>query len=279
MFVVVDRFSKYAVFIVAPYTCPVDVVMELFFKNVVKYFGLPSDIISARDTWFTGRFWTVLFGLMGSELKFSTANHPHMDGHTEMMNQLLEDYLRLYVTTSQKNWLELLDIAQFSYNLHRSSATGFSPFELAIGQQPLTPQEVVLQKTGGKCHAAYCFAKGKQELIEEAQDNLAKAHRKMKKYANQHRRSLEFQLGHQVLLKLTSQIWKKINSKTVCHGLVPKYDGPFEVIKRVGNVAYGLKFPDMLKVHPTFHVNYLKPYFQDTVDSSRQQRKCAPPVI
>lgn len=155
-------------FIVAPHTCPVDVVVELFFKNVVKYFGLPSDIINARDTWFTGRFWTVLFGLIGSELKFSTANHPHMDRHTKRMNQLLEDYLRLYVTTSQKNWLELLDAAQFSYNLHRSSATCFSPFELAIGQQLLTPQEVALQKTGGKYLAMYCFAKEKQELIEEA---------------------------------------------------------------------------------------------------------------
>ena len=74
--VVVDRFSKYAVFMAAPNACPADVATELFYKYVVKYFGLPEDIISDRDTHFTGTFWTVLFNLMGSELKFSTANHP-----------------------------------------------------------------------------------------------------------------------------------------------------------------------------------------------------------
>ena len=38
------------------------------------------------------------------------------------------------MTTSQKNWLELLDSAQFAYTLHKSSSTRMSPFELAMGQ-------------------------------------------------------------------------------------------------------------------------------------------------
>lgn len=279
IFVVVDRFSKYAIFIAAPHACPAEVAAGLFHKFVVKYFGLPEDIVSDRDTRFTGRFWTVLFGLMGSELKFSTANHPQTDGQTERMNQLLEEYLRHYVTASQKNWLELLDTAQFSYNLHRSSATGMSPFELATGQQPRTPQEVAVQRTGGRCPAAYRYARSMQEMVEEAQDSLAKAARRMKKYADKGRRPLEFQVGDKVLLKLTPQIWKKISSKTVHRGLIQKYDGPFEIVKKVGNVAYRLQLPDRLKVHPTFHVSFLKPFHEDTADTSRQQAKRAPPVI
>lgn len=74
--VVVDRFSKYAVFMPAPHACPADKVAELFFRHVVKYFGVPEDIINDRDTRFTGRFWTVLFNPMGMDLKFSIANHP-----------------------------------------------------------------------------------------------------------------------------------------------------------------------------------------------------------
>ncbi|KAK6118462.1 hypothetical protein DH2020_047794 [Rehmannia glutinosa] len=39
----------------------------------------------------------------------------------------------------------------------------------------------------------------------------------------------------------------------VHRGLVPKYDSPFEVLKKVGKVAYRLKLSDRLKIHPTFH--------------------------
>ena len=56
----------------------------------------------------------------------------------------------------------------------------------------------------------------------------------MKKYADHDRRPLEFQVEDKVLLKLTLQIWKKISNKTRQKGLISKYDGPFEVIKRVG---------------------------------------------
>lgn len=277
--VVVDRFSKYAVFIPAPHECNAEVAADLFYKFVVKYFGVPEDIVSDRDTRFTGRFWTVLFNLMGSELKFSTANHPQTDGQTERVNALLEEYLRHYVTASQKNWVGLLDSAQFCYNLHKTSATGLSPFELATGQQPLTPHEVARTRTGGRCPAAYRFAREKQELLLEARDSLSKAAKRMKKYADQGRRSLEFQVGDKVLLKLTPQIWKKINAKTRHRGLIPRYDGPFDIVKKVGNVAYRLKLPDRLKVHPTFHVSFLKPFHEDLVNVGRKQAKRAPPVI
>ena len=46
VFVVVDRYSKYAVFMAAPSTCTAKVAADLFYKNVVKYFGLPEDIVN-----------------------------------------------------------------------------------------------------------------------------------------------------------------------------------------------------------------------------------------
>ena len=141
VFVVVDRFSKYVVFIPASDACPEEKAAKLFFNNVVKHFRLPRDIVSDRDARFTGRFWVELFKLLGSELKFSTANHPQTDGQTERINALLKEYLMHYVTATQKNWVDLLDTAQLCYNLQRSSTTGMSPFELAIGVQPRVPLE------------------------------------------------------------------------------------------------------------------------------------------
>ena len=97
VFVVVNQFSKYAVFMAALSTCTAEVVANMFYKNVVKYFSLPEDIVSDRDSRFTSQFWTVLFWLLGSLLKFSTTNHPQTDGQIKRINAMLEDYLRHYV--------------------------------------------------------------------------------------------------------------------------------------------------------------------------------------
>lgn len=95
-------------------------------------------------------------------------------------------------------------------------------------------------------------------MLDDARESLEKAQRRMSKCANRSRRDVEYVVGDKVLLKLTPQIWKTISSKTVHRGLIPKYDGPFEIVKKVGRVAYRLKLPDRLKVHPTFHVSYLE---------------------
>ncbi|KAL0368711.1 UNVERIFIED_CONTAM: Transposon Tf2-11 polyprotein [Sesamum calycinum] len=52
--VVVDRLSKYATFIAAPKHVTAEGTAHLFFKHVVKYWGLPKDIVSDRDSRFTG---------------------------------------------------------------------------------------------------------------------------------------------------------------------------------------------------------------------------------
>ncbi|KAL0461931.1 UNVERIFIED_CONTAM: hypothetical protein Slati_0080700 [Sesamum latifolium] len=124
-----------------------------------------------------------------------------------------------------------------------------------------------------------CSLSVSSELFDEAKDSLAKAQRRMKKYADMGRRHVEFSVGDQVLLKLTPQIWKKISSKSVHRRLIPKYDGPFEVVSKVGSLAYRLKLPNRLKIHPTFHVSFLKKFHQDLLDTSRQQAQRALPVI
>ncbi|RVW70978.1 putative disease resistance RPP13-like protein 1 [Vitis vinifera] len=187
-----DRFSKYVVFIPAPDACPTEEAAKLFFSNMVKHFGLPKDIVSDRDARFIGRFWVESFKLLGSKLKFSTANHPQTGGQTEKINALLEEYLKHYVTATQKNWVDLLDIAQLCYNLQRSSATGMSPFELAIGVQPWMPLEVAKQKVGESSPTTYKMTQSQQEMLDEARDNLEKATRRMRKYADRDRRPLEF---------------------------------------------------------------------------------------
>ncbi|XP_016165032.1 uncharacterized protein LOC107607616 [Arachis ipaensis] len=219
---------------------------RLFFKNVVKYRGLPKSIISDRDPRFTGRLWTELFKLLGSELHFSTSFHPQTDGHTERVNALLECYLRHFVSANQKDWTKLLDIAQFSYNLQRSESTGKSPFEIVTRQQPLTPHSLS-SSYSGKSPGAYHIINSWEEQANVTRSYLDKAAKRMKKWVHK--------------------------------GLIRKYEGPFEIIGRVGEVAYKVQLPPSMKIHPVFHVSMLKPYHGDQDEPSRGDSSRAPPVV
>ena len=93
VFVVVDRFSKYATFIPTTKSSNATETAQLFFKHVVKFWGVPQNIVSDRDARFTGKFWTELFNILGSELNMSSSYHPQSDGQTERFNSMLEEYL------------------------------------------------------------------------------------------------------------------------------------------------------------------------------------------
>ena len=66
---------------------------------------------------------------------------------------MLKQYLRHFVSNNQKNWVKLLDVAQFSYNLQWSSASSQSPFELLMGQQPSTLDSIVVGYLGASLTA------------------------------------------------------------------------------------------------------------------------------
>ena len=95
----------------------------------------------------------------------------------------------------------------------------------------MTPLDVAKSKNQGKCTAAYKVARDRLEMLSKAQESLCKDQWRMNKYADQHNHLVEFNVGDKVLLKLTSHIWKQISSKTRHRVLIPKYDGPFKVVK------------------------------------------------
>ncbi|TYK15933.1 reverse transcriptase [Cucumis melo var. makuwa] len=116
--VIIDRFSKYATFIPTTKQCSVEMTAQLFFKHVVKLWGVPTSIVRDRDGRFIGSFWTELFSFLGTSLNISSSYHPQTDGQTKRFNCMLEEYLRYFVNARQKNWVQLLDVAQFCFRVH-----------------------------------------------------------------------------------------------------------------------------------------------------------------
>ncbi|GKA13130.1 hypothetical protein Tco_0692776 [Tanacetum coccineum] len=73
--------------------------------------------------------------------------------------------------------------------------------------------------------------------ISQVKDRLKAAQNRPKSYADKRRKPLEFSIGK----------------------LAPRFVGPFEIVEKVGHVAYRLRLPEELNgVHDTFHVSNLK---------------------
>lgn len=98
--------------------------------------GLPDSIVSDRDLKFTARFWEHLLKRCGVKLNMSTSHHLQTNGSSEVMNQMLENYLQSYCNVNMNDWDELLSTTEFFYNSSKTEGTKVSPFELDKGWQP-----------------------------------------------------------------------------------------------------------------------------------------------
>jgi hypothetical protein len=139
IWVIIDRLTKVAHFIPVKTTFGGATLARIYLKEIVRLHGIPRKIVSDRGTQFTSKFWTSLQKAMGTELDFSTAYHPQIDGQTERVNKVLEDLLRACVLAFDRSWESSLPYTEFSYNNNYQASIKMSPFEALYGRKCQTP--------------------------------------------------------------------------------------------------------------------------------------------
>ena len=256
--VFVDRFSKAAHFVACRTTCTAQDLAELFFKNVVRLHGLPMSIVSDRDSRFCSRFWSELFSRLGTRLDMSTAHHQQTDGQAERTIQTLEQYLRVFIDKDHKNWDELLDQAEFTYNSNKSASTNLSPFEAMNGYQPLIPVSIALARSDNRADKeADDFLQNHTTRFKVIQDALLDAQRRMASQYDGHRKDVTFKVGD--LVYLDASDLKK--PPGLAHKFLPRYRGPFKILEHPTPLNYRLDLPPGSRVHDVFHAEKLLPAY------------------
>ena len=76
---------------------------SLFVQKHTAYFGIPEIIITNRDAIFISKYWQIILSSLGTKLKMSTVYYPETDRQTERMNQVIQNYLRIYIDTNHSN--------------------------------------------------------------------------------------------------------------------------------------------------------------------------------
>ncbi len=146
IFVVVDKLSKMCHYIPFCSDMIAGELAEVITREVIWLHEVPSAIISDRGSFFNSRLWANLMYSFRIERQLSTAFHPQTDWKTERHNSVFEQYLCSYVNHQQDDWVPLLALAEFAYNVAVHSSTDKAPFEIVyrkiLRSDMLTPDEV-----------------------------------------------------------------------------------------------------------------------------------------
>lgn len=114
--VVIDRLTKQATFIPTKRTIDTVGLVELFIQDIFSKYGVPNHITSDKDSKFVLRFFRLLANTLNIRLHFTSGYHPEANSQTEYTNKMLEQYLRIFCTYQQSDWLQLLLLAEFTFN-------------------------------------------------------------------------------------------------------------------------------------------------------------------
>ncbi|GJS50348.1 putative reverse transcriptase domain-containing protein [Tanacetum coccineum] len=163
----------------------------------------------------------------GTRLDLSTAYHPHTDGQSERTIQTLEVMLKAYVIDFSGSWDVHLPLAEFSYNNSYHSSIRCASFETLYGRKCRSP--VLWAKIGEDNLIGPELVLETTDKVVLIKEKIKAARDRQKSYADKRHKPLESEVG------------------------------PFEILERIGLVAYRLRLPEELSsVHDTFHVSNLK---------------------
>jgi hypothetical protein len=225
--------------------------LATMFNFIFRLHGIPQDIVSDSGPIFTSKFWRAFCSGLGIKLNFSTAYHPQSDGQIERVNQVLEQYLRMFVNYQQDNWCQLLPKAEFTYNNTEHASTKMTPFFANNGYHPLEPSCPLVPQGNPSAESRI------NELVkirETLHNNIAKAQADYAKHYNRKVKS-HLDLADEPVFKVGDKVWlnaKDIATSRPSRKLDHKLLGPIRITKKISDLAYRLDLP------PTMDINRSK---------------------
>ncbi|GJZ63424.1 putative reverse transcriptase domain-containing protein [Tanacetum coccineum] len=260
IWVIVDRLTKSAHFLAIREDYSTEKLAKIYVDEIVARHGVPVSIISDRDGRFTSRCWQTVQKALGTRLDMSTAYHPQTDGQSERTIQTLEDMLRACVIDFGGSWDVHLPLAEFSYNNSYHSSIKCAPFEALYGRKCRSP--ILWAEMGESSLIGPELIQEMTDKVVLIKEKLKAARDRQKSYADNRRKPLEFEVGDRVMLKVSP--CKGVIRFGKKGKLAPRYVGAFEILERIGLVAYRVRLPEELSgVHDTFLVSNLKKCLAD----------------
>ena len=153
-----------------------------------------------------------------------------------------------------------MPLVEFAYNNNFQASIGITHFEALYGRRCRSP--IFWDEIGENKLLRPELVHLTIEMIFLIKERLKVAQNRLKSYADNRRLDLEFEVGDHVFLNVSPM--NSIMKFGRKEKLSPRFVGPFEVLERVGTLAYKVVLPSSLsKIHNVFHVSTLRKYIYD----------------
>ncbi|KAJ1578001.1 hypothetical protein NDA12_001262 [Ustilago hordei] len=224
--VIVDRLTKFAILAPTHKTVTAKQTAVLLYGHMVRLFGYPDHMVSDRGRQFISGAWKAFAEQMGVKHSLSTAYHPQTDGQTERVNQVIEQYLRMYCNYEQNDWANLLDTAAFVYNNTVHNSIGVSPFFACYGWNPKAHPDIP-QRLGVNDPGRFEYLMDGEERCKYLQEQIREAQRRSVNQYNRKHKDIEFKVGDMVYINRRN--WK---TRRPTPKLDTRFAGPYPVQER-----------------------------------------------
>ncbi|KAJ1584336.1 hypothetical protein NDA12_003371 [Ustilago hordei] len=224
--VIVDRLTKFAILAPTHKTVTAKQTAVLLYGHMVRLFGYPDHMVSDRGRQFISGAWKAFAEQMGVKHSLSTAYHPQTDGQTERVNQVIEQYLRMYCNYEQNDWANLLDTAAFVYNNTVHNSIGVSPFFACYGWNPKAHPDIP-QRLGVNDPGRFEYLMDGKERCKYLQEQIREAQRRSVNQYNRKHKDIEFKVGDMVYINRRN--WK---TRRPTPKLDTRFAGPYPVQER-----------------------------------------------
>ncbi len=236
-------------------------VAEALFR-IIYQVRIPKEILTDQGTAFMSRMLSELYELLGIKSIRISVYHPQTDCLVERFNHTLKSIVSKFVKEDAKNWDKLLEPLLFAVREVPQASTGFSSFELLYGRQPRGVLDVIKESweegpSNSRSEIQYVMdLRAKLHTLGRlSMENLLQAQDKQMRLYNRGTRLRQFTPGEKVLVLLPTS-----NSK-----LLAKWQGPFVVTWRVGELNYEVKRTDRGGACQIYHLNLLKRWNEGTL--------------
>jgi hypothetical protein len=195
--------------------------------------GGTTRMISDQGTAFSSHLMEEKVNEWKTQHVFATAEHPQTSGLVERVNRTMTLALAAYVNTDHDDWDRHLPAAIFAINTARQSTTEISPFQLVYGRLPFTALENEFPWPEERPESFDVFLSRVKELREAARLKIVKKQEKVKRLVDLRRRVVKDLCPGELVL-----VRRKLKKKGKTKKLLPKYVGPYQVVKKVCPTTY-----------------------------------------